>query len=94
MPLKVLKESNPVEVAEYAVARGIDRELAFSWWVPYTLKKRKAIIAVVRSCATKRTHQYGIEVPNDVNEAKIIDCLLYTSPSPRDQRGSRMPSSA
>ena len=22
------------------------------------------------------------------------DCLLYTSPSPRDQRGSRMPSSA
>ena len=23
-----------------------------------------------------------------------IRCLLYTSPSPRDQRGSRMPSSA
>ena len=25
---------------------------------------------------------------------KSRDCLLYTSPSPRDQRGSRMPSSA
>ena len=25
---------------------------------------------------------------------QIGDCLLYTSPSPRDQRGSRMPSSA
>ena len=25
---------------------------------------------------------------------QAIDCLLYTSPSPRDQRGSRMPSSA
>ena len=24
----------------------------------------------------------------------ISTCLLYTSPSPRDQRGSRMPSSA
>ena len=24
----------------------------------------------------------------------IYSCLLYTSPSPRDQRGSRMPSSA
>ena len=24
----------------------------------------------------------------------VSDCLLYTSPSPRDQRGSRMPSSA
>ena len=23
-----------------------------------------------------------------------MTCLLYTSPSPRDQRGSRMPSSA
>ena len=26
--------------------------------------------------------------------ALIFHCLLYTSPSPRDQRGSRMPSSA
>ena len=25
---------------------------------------------------------------------RAMDCLLYTSPSPRDQRGSRMPSSA
>ena len=25
---------------------------------------------------------------------RVIACLLYTSPSPRDQRGSRMPSSA
>ena len=29
------------------------------------------------------------------NDANIVYvCLLYTSPSPRDQRGSRMPSSA
>ena len=28
----------------------------------------------------------------EVDKVKI--CLLYTSPSPRDQRGSRMPSSA
>ena len=27
-------------------------------------------------------------------QSKDIVCLLYTSPSPRDQRGSRMPSSA
>ena len=25
---------------------------------------------------------------------RVYACLLYTSPSPRDQRGSRMPSSA
>ena len=35
-----------------------------------------------------------------VNHATLVPenvtylCLLYTSPSPRDQRGSRMPSSA
>jgi len=28
------------------------------------------------------------------NKCRCITCLLYTSPSPRDQRGSRMPSSA
>ena len=31
-----------------------------------------------------------------INEHRALleSCLLYTSPSPRDQRGSRMPSSA
>ena len=32
------------------------------------------------------------EDPN--REGLLETCLLYTSPSPRDQRGSRMPSSA
>ena len=42
-----------------------------------------------------------IKLLNELNLklVKVIDthihaCLLYTSPSPRDQRGSRMPSSA
>ena len=30
----------------------------------------------------------------DTLDIQVYDCLLYTSPSPRDQRGSRMPSSA
>ena len=33
-----------------------------------------------------------LDLPVDVGLG--LDCLLYTSPSPRDQRGSRMPSSA
>ena len=33
------------------------------------------------------------DVAEDVKDI-IGGCLLYTSPSPRDQRGSRMPSSA
>ena len=30
----------------------------------------------------------------DHKRGSVYSCLLYTSPSPRDQRGSRMPSSA
>ena len=30
----------------------------------------------------------------EINHMGSEACLLYTSPSPRDQRGSRMPSSA
>ena len=31
---------------------------------------------------------------NFIGKAQILDCLLYTSPSPRDAHESRMPSSA
>ena len=34
------------------------------------------------------------ETDSDEDDDDIMHCLLYTSPSPRDQRGSRMPSSA
>ena len=34
------------------------------------------------------------EVVNEMVDAKIRACLLYTSPSPRDRTRSRMPSSA
>ena len=37
---------------------------------------------------------YDAWYQNHVTKADIDSCLLYTSPSPRDQRGSRMPSSA
>ena len=33
-------------------------------------------------------------VPSGASTGSREACLLYTSPSPRDQRGSRMPSSA
>ena len=37
---------------------------------------------------------FAIETRGVDPEIATIACLLYTSPSPRDQRGSRMPSSA
>ena len=34
------------------------------------------------------------DIFDGLDDEEYNDCLLYTSPSPRDQRGSRMPSSA
>ena len=42
---------------------------------------------------TTRTVVYDLPTLDDVLTPNA-PCLLYTSPSPRDQRGSRMPSSA
>ena len=73
MPLKLLKESYPVQVAEFAVARGIQDEPAFKWWVQYTLRRRDRIIAAVNSRVVKITHKYGVEIPRSVEEAKLLD---------------------
>ena len=40
------------------------------------------------------TDSLMFKVSTDCNDNGVWDCLLYTSPSPRDQRGSRMPSCA
>ena len=43
---------------------------------------------------SERVEQFRDQVERRVSGELTEDCLLYTSPSPRDQRGSRMPSSA
>ena len=73
VPLKSLKESNPVEIAEYVTAIGLDIEPAFKWWVPYTLKKRDTIIAAINTRVRRKTHKFGIRVPSNLREAKEID---------------------
>ena len=44
------------------------------------------------SILAQYTKDASFENPNAPDSLR--SCLLYTSPSPRDQRGSRMPSSA
>ena len=44
---------------------------------------------------TRKKVSNHLRVNSELDEADLFYiCLLYTSPSPRDQRGSRMPSSA
>ena len=71
--LKDVKESYPVQLAEYAVASRILEEPAFAWWVPYMLRKRNRIIAKLKSKYWVRTHKFGIKIPKTVAEAKQFD---------------------
>ena len=77
IPLSTAKEGYPVQVAEYAVANKLVSEPAFSWWVPYTLRKRDRILMAVKRRAVKRrkTEKFGLEVPGpgDVRRAFEID---------------------
>ena len=57
------------------------------------------IVTTADGCISNPTDQTTITVnPEPVIAPSFVynvnTCLLYTSPSPRDQRGSRMPSSA
>jgi hypothetical protein len=61
--MKLIKESNPVEVADYAAVKSLINTPGFVWWAPHVLKKRTIIIAAVTKRYHKRTHTFGIEVP-------------------------------
>ena len=71
--LRDVKDANPVELAEYAVANKIDHEPAFNWWVDWTLKKRNRIINKVKPKYWRTSHKYGIRLPKNMEEALRLD---------------------
>ena len=73
VPLSTVKESNPIEVAEFAVARKLDKEPAFAWWVPQVLRKRSHFIQKLRSRVSKSNLKFGLIVPKTVEEALKLD---------------------
>lgn len=78
LPLSVVKESNPVQLAEYAVTAGISEEPAFAWWIKHAFRSRDRIIKRARQIkkASKywRTKsKFGIELPHSVEEALRLD---------------------
>ena len=60
--------------------------------------KKGQFVFKVATDATKLEIKKAVESLFSVKVERVttlnVLCLLYTSPSPRDQRGSRMPSSA
>ena len=68
-----MKDSYPLETAEYSVMNMISTEPTFTWWVPHVLWKRIWIINKVKSKYWKHTHKYGIRLPYSVEEVLRID---------------------
>eukprot|EP00804_Cyclotella_cryptica_P009986 CCRYP_015410-RA/>CCRYP_015410-RA protein AED:0.07 eAED:-0.02 QI:0/0/0/0.66/0.5/0.66/3/0/553 len=80
--LSDLKDSHPLQVAEFAFAAQIVDEPAFNWWVKRVLKKRDRIFSLVKRRSAryhKRTHKYGIELPKTVDKAYAIDRATGTT---------------
>ena len=73
IPLKDIKDSNPIELAEYAVANRIDQEPAFKWWASHALRKRNRVINNVKPKYRKTTHKFKVRVPKNMKEAIQLD---------------------
>jgi hypothetical protein len=61
--LAELKDSYPIELAEFAKARGIADEPAFAWWVSHTLRRRNAILSAVKARVRRRHTSMGLKFP-------------------------------
>ena len=71
-----MKESHPVQTAEFAVTQRIDHEPSFNWWLKHVLKKRDRMIASIRKWQTRysmKSHKFSIELPKPVVQAYALD---------------------
>ena len=55
------------------MARGIDDECVFCWWVAYTLRKKDMIIAAVNNRVKDTNYKYGHKIPRTVKDAFALD---------------------
>ena len=72
VPLKDLKQSNPVELGEYAMKNEISDGTEFRLWVKYTLRRKDIIINKVNYKYWLTTHTFGIRVPKTVKIHMIL----------------------
>ena len=91
-----LISSDPVYTNHYSITGLFDRLRSDAGRYPDTMDQRYGawaqVLTLFRLIHSGGSHR-ELDIPN--REGYLFDpCLLYTSPSPRDQRGSRMPSSA
>ena len=85
-----------VVLAIVGVVAGIGFPNFTKWQVDRKVRAHSEKIATVFTTATTQVERgsYPYTRVTIETDTSTSPCLLYTSPSPRDQRGSRMPSSA
>ena len=81
------KESAAVDIVKNYFSRG---ELAKEYKLYQALTKANALSEIKAETVLSST----IKLSERLNRTSLRNCLLYTSPSPRDRQKSRMPSSA
>ena len=64
---------NPIETAEFAIARNIQDKPAFYWWILHVMRKRDRIISSSNARVKKVTRKYGVAIPNSVEECYRLD---------------------
>ena len=88
-----LVSSNQLELVSEEISLFSDRELYIAgetMWFSLAIKYRQTGSLSIAS----KVAYVDLVGSTGVVMTRVKICLLYTSPSPRDQRGSRMPSSA
>ena len=80
----LLLEMHPELVDELSDSMSIDETLTF------TIDGQMRVSQLIN--VIEQHYQFALCI--EFGDRQATACLLYTSPSPRDQRGSRMPSSA
>ena len=68
----MIKESDKIEMAWYAMANGYSNEPEFIWWVRKVLKKRDGLVNRVKSRCRKNIFKFGVEAPLTVEYALRI----------------------
>jgi hypothetical protein len=71
--LKDMKNSYPVQLAEYATLKWLAGEPAFASWINHVISKCNRIIGKVKAKYWVRTNKFGVKIPKSVAEAKAFD---------------------
>ena len=100
--LRIFQQQNVIDIIQTILAEHqiegdtVSLNLLNSYTpIDYCVQYRETDLAFIQRLMSHHGLYSHIEHHSDHHTLHLSDnCLLYTSPSPRDQRGSRMPSSA